>query len=291
MFATKFLQRPKTTLAYHLIEFPNSQTDRACVMLHGAGVAGELTFAPLLEHLNYWRWVLVPDLNGMGQSRFNDAKEAPVSIASLTDDVLALLAHLAWSKVDLVGYSLGGLVALHVNQRRATEKGNTARMMLLEPASLERECVDTLAKVRQRYRQAANTIRETGDVELGIAHFMDGVSPNRRKHPATEEVTQSRLAHRPIGFSYALDAVSDWAQDVSRQPELRTQLLTPASQVLLMSGGLSHELLRKHYDQLADQRPGWTHIEVPGCDHSLPFQKPRQIARHIEQWLSTENNR
>lgn len=285
MFATKFLQRPKTTLAYHLIEIPNSKTDRACVLLHGAGVAGELTYAPMLEHLSYWRWVLVPDLNGMGESFFHGAQEGPVSVQSLADDVQALLQHLAWQSFDMVGYSLGGLVALYVNQQLSVDADTKRHLVLLEPASMERECVETLAQVRQRYRAASETIRQTGDVELGIAHFMDGVSPNRRKHPVAEQMTQSRLAHRPIGFSYALDAVTDWVEQINAQPNLRMALVEAAPHVLLFSGALSHEALRQHYDALAARLDGWSHICLAGCDHSLPFQKPRQIARHIEDWL------
>nr|WP_239090159.1 alpha/beta hydrolase [Marinomonas ostreistagni] len=268
-----------------MIEIPNSKTDRACVMIHGAGVAGQLTYEPMLEHLNYWRWVLVPDLNGMGESYFQGQQEAPVTIESLSADIQALLAHLNWQQFDLIGYSLGGLVALHVQAHLANAAQQARRLVLMEPASLERECEETLAKVRQRYRKASQTIRETGDVELGIAHFMDGVSPNRRKHPVAEQMTQSRLAHRPIGFSYALDAVTDWAERVYQTPELRTELFEAAPQVLLFSGALSHELLRQHYDVLAERYPAWQHVSVSGCDHSLPFQKPRQIARHVAQWL------
>ena len=286
MFETKILPLADTELAYHLIEVPNSKTDSACLMLHGAGVAGELTYGPMLEYLNHWRWILIPDLNGMGSSFFHKQREAPLSIDQLSEEVAQLLAHLSWHEFDVIGYSLGGLVALHLNAELRRTQGVTHRLALMEPASLERECVDTLAEVRQRYRVASETIRETGDVELGIAHFMDGVAPNRRKHPVAEATTQSRLAHRPIGFSYALDAVTDWVERVSQNVSLRDEMLAQADQVFLLSGELSHDLLRAHYDELAKKREGWLHKSVTGCDHSLPFQKPRQIAKYLSQWFA-----
>lgn len=285
MSEKKILQLSDTQLAYRLIEVANSKTDGCCLMLHGAGVAGELTYGPMLEYLSHWRWLLVPDLNGMGDSFYLERHEAPLTIEALSADIQSLLSELNWKDFDIVGYSLGGLVALHLNAELRAITGQSHKLALMEPASLERECVDTLAEVRQRYRIASETIRETGDVELGIAHFMDGVSPNRRKHPVAEATTQSRLAHRPIGFSYALDAVTDWVEKVSGNIKLRDDLINSADQVFLLSGALSHELLRKHYDELVSNHQGWQHKSLSGCDHSLPFQKPRQIAKDLEMWF------
>lgn len=285
MSERKKLQLSDTKLSYRLIEVPNSKTDGCCLMLHGAGVAGELTYGPMLEYLTHWRWVLIPDLNGMGESFYHGPSEGPLTIESLSGDIQSLLADLNWYEFDIIGYSLGGLVALYLNAKLSTGHRPSHKLALMEPASLERECVETLAEVRQRYRLASQTIRETGDVELGIAHFMEGVSPNRRKHPVAEATTQSRLAHRPLGFSYALDAVTDWVEKVSTNVSLRDDLLNAAGQVYLLSGELSHELLRQHYDVLAARSEGWQHTSLSGCDHSLPFQKPRQIAKHLESWF------
>ncbi|MBJ7550640.1 alpha/beta fold hydrolase [Marinomonas ostreistagni] len=285
MSETNFLQCNESILAYRLVELPNSRTENCCLLLHGAGVAGELTYGPMLEHLNHWRWLLIPDLTGMGESYHSSKLESPVSIESLTDELDELLEHLSWHEFDIIGYSLGGLVGLNLNSKRFKKRSERHRMVLMEPASLDRECVNTLAEVRQRYKLASKTIRETGDVELGVAHFMDGVSPNRRKHPVAEATTQSRLAHRPIGFSYALDAVTNWVERIVKDPNMRFDLVDHAEEVLLFSGALSHSLLLDHYDLIVNGRDGWKHISMAGCDHSLPFQKPRQIAKHINKWL------
>ncbi|RDL43928.1 alpha/beta hydrolase [Marinomonas piezotolerans] len=285
MLQTKFLHLPNAEIAYRVVEIPDSKSDKCCVMLHGAGVAGELTYKPIVEFSSLWRWVLIPDLNGMGQSYHEGQLEGPLDIETLANDMDALITHLGWRNFDLVGYSLGGLVALQLNAIRKARGEESHKLALMEPAGLDRACVETLATFRQRYKLASNTIRETGDVELGIAHFMDGVAPNRRKHPVAEATTQSRLAHRPIGFSYALDAVTHFVEEMSEDETIRPALLSAAPEVLLLSGGLSHELLHEHYDVLAQEREGWQHIQITGCDHSLPFQKPRQVARQLEKWF------
>lgn len=44
--------------------------------------------------------------------------------------------------------------------------------------------------------------------------------------------------------------------------------------------------------QLAERMPNWHYFHVAGTDHSLPFQKPRQIARimnqELERYLSSQ---
>lgn len=280
-----FLSLASSRIAYRLYENKDAQSDRSCLLLHGAGVAGEITFSPILEYFIQWRWMLVPDLNGMGESFHIHGKEAPVTITDLTHDVEALLAHLGWQEFDLVGYSLGGLIGLNLNHRRVISGHSPIKMALMEPASLDREDLSELAEVRKKYRQASQIIRETGDVEQGVAHFMDGVSPNRRKHPVAEATTQSRLAHRPYGFSYALDAVSNHVEILAEAPEHREAMIQAAKEVFLFSGELSSEHLRAHYQMLSERFEGWEHKVMSACDHSLPFQKPRQIAKYINKWF------
>ena len=210
-----------------------------------------------------------------------------MSIGELTDEVEALLSHVEWEDFDVVAYSLGGLVALNLNYQRSLQGKKKMKMALLEPASLDREDLATLMEVRQKYRHASKLIRDTGDVELGVASFMDGVSPNRRKHPVAEATTQSRLAHRPFGFAYALDAVTDHVALMAKEPSLRQAMVDASEHVFLFSGELSHEALRQHYDLLSERNLAWQHKVLSACDHSLPFQKPRQIANHINKWFKT----
>lgn len=289
MSDTFFLTLPNARIAYRLYENPDAETDKACLLIHGAGVAGEITYTPMMPYLTQWRWMLVPDLKGMGDSFHTSGEEAAVSIEELTDEIEALLAHIKWQECDVVAYSLGGLVALSLNYRRKQQAKSALKMALLEPASLDREDLGTLMEVRLKYRHASCLIRETGDVELGVAAFMDGVSPNRRKHPVVEATTQSRLAHRPFGFAYALDAVTDYVEVMNQEPELRQCLIDASNEVFLFSGDLSNEALKQHYELLSIKNENWQHKSLSACDHSLPFQKPRQIAKYINQWFSSHS--
>ncbi len=153
---------------------------------------------------------------------------------------------------------------------------------------MDRSDLLELQELRNKYRSASDVIRKTGDVELGVSRFMDGVSPNRRKQAVAEEITKSRLAHRPFGFAYALDSVTNLVDEYVKEPHLREELLNLTHQVLIFSGNMSHESLIQHYKELEKRFDHWRHYNIAGADHSLPFQKPRQIGKVINDWYLFE---
>ncbi len=78
------------------------------VLLHG-GVVGSVTFAPLLPALSASRQVVTIDLQGHGHTRDIDR---PLRSETMADDVAGVLAHLGIEQADMLGYSMGGGVAL-----------------------------------------------------------------------------------------------------------------------------------------------------------------------------------
>ncbi|TDC35643.1 alpha/beta hydrolase [Micromonospora sp. KC213] len=83
-------------------------TGRPLVLLHGGyGTTG--MFDPILPALTTRRRVIAVDLQGHGRTADIDR---PLRYESMADDVAALLRHLNVAEADLLGYSLGGGVAL-----------------------------------------------------------------------------------------------------------------------------------------------------------------------------------
>src|SRR5690348_4468658 len=83
-------------------------TGRPLVLLHGGLGSGEM-FGPILPVLAEHHQVVVVDLQGHGRTADIDR---PIDIRLMADDIAALIDHLGLDKPDLVGYSLGGGVAL-----------------------------------------------------------------------------------------------------------------------------------------------------------------------------------
>lgn len=103
--------------ANYFIEFG---TGRPVLLLHGISNSGRAwgpQIAPLVEAGHR---VIVPDHAGHGAS---SKLTAPFGVAALADDIEALLAHLDIESVDLVGLSLGGMIALELALRHPERIG------------------------------------------------------------------------------------------------------------------------------------------------------------------------
>jgi pimeloyl-ACP methyl ester carboxylesterase len=81
---------------------------RPVILLHGGLGSGEM-FGPTLPALAQRHRVVAVDLQGHGRTADIDR---PIDIKLMADDIAALIDHLGLEKPDIVGYSLGGGVAL-----------------------------------------------------------------------------------------------------------------------------------------------------------------------------------
>jgi pimeloyl-ACP methyl ester carboxylesterase len=85
-------------------------TGEPLVLVHG-GVVGISMFGGNVDALGQSRQVIAVELQGHGHTRDIDR---PLSFEALSDDVFTLIKHLGFQRVDVMGYSLGGGVALQV---------------------------------------------------------------------------------------------------------------------------------------------------------------------------------
>ncbi|MGY0003676.1 alpha/beta fold hydrolase, partial [Micromonospora sp. I033] len=83
-------------------------TGHPLILLHGGLGSGEM-FGPVLPALAARHQVIAVDLQGHGRTADVDR---PLDLRTMADDIAALVDHLGLDRPDLVGYSLGGGVAL-----------------------------------------------------------------------------------------------------------------------------------------------------------------------------------
>ncbi|MCP1366228.1 alpha/beta fold hydrolase, partial [Halomonas sp. BBD48] len=209
------------------------------LLLHGAGVAGEATWQPMLGHLDAWQDIVIPDLRGMGQTCHPDGQERSFTLDEVVADIEAVLDARGCDRLDVVGYSFGGLVAMRLKQRLGAR---VARMGLIEPALLEREDQATMIQVREAYAEAAERIRQAETPEAGIVAFLDLIAPHRSRNPRAERLSVTRLAHRPLGFANALDCVTQAVRYVDREALLQAQ-----EHVISIVGSKSLEAMKRYH--------------------------------------------
>lgn len=89
-------------------------TGQPLVLLHGAFSAIGTSFGALLPELAKTRQVIAFELQGHGRTADIDR---PLSVEQMADDVAAALPKLGYQSADIMGYSMGASVALHLAVR------------------------------------------------------------------------------------------------------------------------------------------------------------------------------
>lgn len=106
-------------------------TGQPLILLHG-GLGSSGMFGEVLALLAETRRVTAVDLQAHGRTADIDR---PLSYEPMADDIAALARHLGFEKVDLMGYSLGGQVAL----RTAILHPEVVRKLVVVSAPFKRD--------------------------------------------------------------------------------------------------------------------------------------------------------
>jgi pimeloyl-ACP methyl ester carboxylesterase len=133
---------------------------RPLVLLHGGLMSGE-TFGPVLPALAASHQVVVVDLQGHGRTADIDR---PIDVSLMADDIAALIDHLGLDRPDVMGYSLGGGVAMHV----AFKYPEKIRKLIAVSANIKRSAIypEMLGQQVQVNAAAADFMKDTPMYQL-----------------------------------------------------------------------------------------------------------------------------
>jgi pimeloyl-ACP methyl ester carboxylesterase len=163
------------------------------ILLHG-GLGSSEMFGPVLPLLAERHQVVAVDLQGHGRTADIDR---PIDVRLMADDIAALSDHLGLDRPDLVGYSLGGGVALHT----AAKYPNKVRRLVVVSANVRRDAIPS------------EMLAQQGQVNAAAAEFM--------KDTPMYQLYQ-RVAPRPEDFPRLLDKIgASMAKDFDASEEVR----------------------------------------------------------------------
>jgi pimeloyl-ACP methyl ester carboxylesterase len=125
------------------------------VLLHGGAGAAEM-FDGVLPVLSEGRQVIAAELQAHGHTADIDR---PLRYELMADDVAELIRHLRLGKVDVVGYSLGGGVAL----RAAVQHPEVVRKLVLVSCTFRRDGwhPEVLTAMGQNGPESAEAMKQT----------------------------------------------------------------------------------------------------------------------------------
>ncbi len=160
--------------------FETHGAGRPLILLHGGLGSGEM-FGPILPTLAQGHQVIAVDLQGHGRTADIDR---PIDVQLMADDIAALIDYLALDKPDIVGYSLGGGVALHTAAKYPAKVGR----LVVVSANIWPEAIYPEMRAQQ------------GQVSAAAAEFM--------KDTPMYQLYQ-RVAPRPEDFPRLLDKMGE----------------------------------------------------------------------------------
>jgi pimeloyl-ACP methyl ester carboxylesterase len=237
--------------------FESRGAGRPLILLHGGLGSGEM-FGPLLPALAGRHQVITVDLQGHGRTADIDR---PIDIRLMADDIGALIGHLGLIQPDVVGYSLGGGVALLT----AVKYPASVRRLVAASAHVRTDAIYPEMRAQQ------------GQVNAAAAEFM--------KDTPMYELYQ-RVAPHPGDFPRLLDKMGEaMAKDFDVTDEIRglqvptlivaadADMAPPghyAEVFTLLGGGL------RDGGWMGDGRPEGGHALaiLPGLTHYNIFSSP-----------------
>ncbi len=245
------------------------------LLLHGVHLSADY-FRCLYPHLRERYAVLALDLCGHGKSFRSDE---PYSIANQARDVLAFHGRLIGEPCHVLGFSLGGNVALAA----CTRAPQIARKLVVvdvapfvNRAGLERILAAQRAlpdrfeslEALQAFFYAAYRGISKAYVDEVLQHMWR--KDDRGHHVTTYD---RRIWHFPPDAMQAeLLALADAA----------ASLTLP---VLLLRGGSSDILSREGAERFLARLPDGHLVEIPGADHGLLHESPEACAQVILSFL------
>ncbi len=255
------------------------------LLLHGfTGSIAE--WAALIPALAPLRTVVAVDLIGHGRSPA-PADPARYTMERTIADLLALLDALGHERVEALGYSLGGRVALQLAAAAPTR----VRGLILESAS------PGIADAAERAaRVAADEALAARIEQQGLAWFVDhwaGIPlfASQAALPAEERAAlrARRLRGTATGYANSLRGMG-----AGRQTSLWTQLPQLAAPTLIISGERDARYVAIGA-QMAAAMPMARQVVVPGAGHTVHLEQPRAfrdlVVRYLEHgasWLDNE---
>jgi 2-succinyl-6-hydroxy-2,4-cyclohexadiene-1-carboxylate synthase len=246
------------------------------LLLHGfTGSAAE--WGGLAPRLAPLREVIAVDLIGHGRSSA-PADPARYTMEHCVVDLLALLDELGHERVELLGYSMGGRVALHL----AAAAPGRVRSLILESASPGIE--DEAERAARVASDEALAARIEGE---GLEWFVDHwaaipLFASQAELPAAE---RAALRERRLGGSATGYANSLRGMGAGRQPSLWGRLPELSMPALLVSGEIDIKYMAIA-ERAAAVLPAGRHAIVRGAGHTVHLEQPEAFADLVVGFLS-----
>ena len=261
----------RAPLAWRCMRAPHSGGAIPVVLLHGFTRSGA-SWRDVAATLPADRSVYALDLPGHGQSPIHET-HALITIEDCITGIQEFLDRRGIARVHLVGYSLGGRVALRYT---LAHPGHVETLTLISAAAGLEDAAE-----RSR-RAAADEALASSLLDRGLEQFLEDWStqPILARGPAADaraepDARRDRYTGSAHGYAAVLRGLGQGVL-----PHVWPQLPSLGLPVLLVAG--EHDTqYRAHADRMAALLPRATRRDIPGAGHDVPGDTPCELARAL----------
>jgi 2-succinyl-6-hydroxy-2,4-cyclohexadiene-1-carboxylate synthase len=244
------------------------------LLLHGFTGSSQ-SWAEFVKLLKPEQRIVAVDLPGHGKTPLPDKS---FSLSQLADALAEFILGLKLAPVVLLGYSMGGRIALHV----ALQYQELLSALILIGASPGIADLDERKKRKRLDNLLAESIRQKG-MEW-FADFWEQqpifATQQRLLLDQRARVRTQRLKSNPEGLAYALEQWSPGCQE-NLLPKM-SELNIP----ILLLAGEQDSKYRKQNEKILTQFPKLaTNIIVPNAGHAVQVEQPEVTAKLINIYL------
>lgn len=253
----------------------NPEAKNTVVLLHGF-TGSTKTWHEVIEHLPSDIRTIAVDLTGHG----NSSVKVPVAryqMQEQIEDLQALVVHLGLTTFTLIGYSMGGRLALAY----ACTYPQHLSMLILESASPGIEDRrDRAVRIEADERLAMRIEHEGLEAfvdfweDIPLFHSQKQLSGQKKK-----AIRAERMEQDPSGLASSLRGIG-----TGQQPSFWPQLPEIPIPVVCITGeyDVKFKVIAENMSSLLKNG---LHIEVLGVGHAIHVENPVQFATIIKKYL------
>ncbi|MED4202980.1 2-succinyl-6-hydroxy-2,4-cyclohexadiene-1-carboxylate synthase [Neobacillus mesonae] len=246
------------------------------VLLHGF-TGDSSTWSPFRKIWGSHSRLVIPDIIGHGKTE-SPADPDRYHIEKAAADLNSILDKLGIQEIDLLGYSMGGRLALSF----ALLFPQRVRKLILESSSPGLQTEDEKKQRCMKDAGLANFI-----IEKGIQEFVDYwediplfASMKRLPQVNREIVQKQRLANSPIGLANSLLGMG-----TGSQPSWWGRLVQLECEVLLLTGAEDQKFCEIAEKMVKSLKKG-TWITVENSGHAIHVEDGEKFGTIVSDFLS-----
>ncbi|MFE7065049.1 2-succinyl-6-hydroxy-2,4-cyclohexadiene-1-carboxylate synthase [Sutcliffiella sp. NPDC057660] len=263
-------------VSYHLETIGNGP--KKLLWLHGFTGKGNnfkeaLTF---FENHDEYTFILL-DFLGHGNSSI-PADSGRYSMENTVEDIRAILDEMQITKIFLVGYSMGGRVALAFS---ATYPSYVEKLVLESASPGLRKEEERLDRTKADKRLAERILHD--GLEAFVEHWTNIPLFQTQKLLSEDrqlQIKEQRLQNSPIGLANSLSGLG-----TGSQPSYWERLEDCKIMVLLLAGEDDKKfvLIAEKMERLMKNAQ---YVKISGAGHAIHVEQPRKFGKIVSEFLS-----